>query len=66
MATIVCKKCGVILEAAGDGTNIYDIGHWDRTCERAASGTPLLCPKMKAAIEAQTVKRDERSKRTPH
>jgi hypothetical protein len=65
MASIVCPKCGVVLEAADDGTNTYDVGKWATACEHEDNGTPLLCPNMKAAIEANAVKTDNDTKGTP-
>lgn len=64
MASITCPKCGVVLEAADDGTNIYDVGKWAKVCVHGDNGTPLLCPNMKAAIEANAVKTDNDTKGT--
>jgi hypothetical protein len=65
MASIVCLKCGVVLEAADDGTNTYNIGQWAKVCEHEDNGTPLLCPNMKAAIEAHGVKSNNDTKGAP-
>ena len=65
MASIVCPKCGVVLEAADDGINTYNVGKWAKLCEHGDNGTPLLCPNMKAAIEAHAVKSDNDTKDAP-
>jgi hypothetical protein len=65
MASIVCPKCGVVLEAADDGTNTYNVWKWAKFCEHEENGTPLLCPHMKAAIEAHAVNRGNDTKGAP-
>ena len=56
MASIICEKCRIALEVGDDGTITYDIQEWASGCEHHANGTPLLCPRVKAAIEAHSVK----------
>jgi hypothetical protein len=64
MASVNCEKCRIALEVGDDGTNSYNVEDWTNGCEHQANGTPLRCPHMKAAIEAQTVKTNNGSKRT--
>jgi len=58
------EKFNSLLEVGDDGTNTYNVEDWANSCEHQAKGTPLLCPHMMAAIEAQTVKTNNGSKRT--
>ena len=39
MASIICEKCRLALEAGDDGTNTYDIEDWANGCEHQANGT---------------------------
>ena len=63
MTSIICEKCRIALGVGDEGTNTYDVEDWAGGCEHQANWTPLLCPHMKAAIEAHPVKPNNGSKR---
>ena len=65
MVSIVCPKCGFMLESAEDGTNTYEVNEWTKVCEHQDNGTPLLCEKMKTAIALHAVKPDSDTRETP-